>query len=567
MRFRLLAAVAVLAIVAAACTDSADTTATTEGAPEPTTTTEGAPEPTTTTEGAPEPTTTTQAAPEPTTATTDAPDDTPSEQAELRLAISFLGNEALDPIFAPGNAVPHLTLIFDSLVGVDQAGQEFSKETGIASDWQVSDDGLTFTFQLREGVKFHNGDDVTAEDVKFTLERLADPEASCFSCAQIARNLESVTVNGPSEVEVKLLAPDLSFLTNMSPLDQNAGFIVPKNYIEQVGAEAFAESPVGSGPYTLANRQVGVSIELERADGQHFAITPRFERVTLSVVPEETTRIAMLQTGEADFIDVSIDKVPPLTGDGFSAFAHGLGDPLWLFFQIQREGEATIDDNLREALSLAINRVEINEALMGGLGDVSGNVFAGIGADPIPAPVYDPDLAEQALALSAFGPGGESINIQLQAMPRGGWNMLGIAEAIQGYWAKVGVNSTIIYRDFGSTRGDWIAGTLPPPAAMMLNLGSGQFWHPKAVAVACTGAVAIHCDTEVNDLTAAWAVAPTLAEYAALAASTEQAIVAKYIILPIVTARQHYVASDVVRDDYNVGNPNTVWNMRGLVWG
>ena len=564
MRLRLMAAVAVLALVMAACTDSSDTTTTTtEGAPEPTTTTEGAPEPTTTTtQAAPEPTTTT--APEPTITT--APEPT-TEPAELRLAISFLGNEALDPIFAPGNSVPYLTLIFDSLVGVDQAGQEFSKETGIASDWQVSDDGLTFTFQLREGVKFHNGDDVTAEDVKFTLERLADPEASCFSCAQIARNLESVTVNGPSEVEVKLLAPDLSFLTNMSPLDQNAGFIVPKNYIEQVGKDAFAESPVGSGPYTLANRQVGVSIELERADGQHFAITPRFERVTMSVVPEETTRIAMLQTGEADFIDVSIDKVPSLTGEGFGAFAHGLGDPLWLFFQLQREGEATIDDNLREALSLAINRVEINEALMGGLGDVSGNVFAGIGADPIPAPVYDPNLAEQALAASAFGPDGESINIQLQAMPRGGWNMLGIAEAIQGYWAKIGVNSTIIYRDFGSTRGDWIAGTLQPPAAMMLNLGSGQFWHPKAVAVACTGAVAIHCDTDVNDLTAAWAVAPTLAEYAALAASTEQAIVAKYIILPIVTARQHYVVSDVIRDDYSVGNPNTVWNMRGLVWG
>ena len=463
--------------------------------------------------------------------------------------------------------MPYLTLIFDSLVGVDQAGEEFSKETGIASDWQASDDGLTYTFQLREGVMFHNGDEVTAEDVKFTLERLGDPEASCFSCAQIAGNLASVTVIGPYEVEVKLLAPDLSFLTNMSPLDQNAGFIVPKDYIEEVGKEAFGESPVGSGPYTLANRQVGVSIELERAAGQHFAITPRFERVTLSVVSEETTRIAMLQTGEADFIDVSIDKVPSLTGEGFNAFAHGLGDPLWLFFQLQREGEATIDDNLREALSLAINRDEINEALMGGLGDVSGNVFAGIGAEPIPAPIYDPDQAEQALAASAFGPDGEAINIQLQAMPRGGWNMLGIAEAIQGYWAKIGVNSTIIYRDFGSTRGDWIAGTLAAPAAMMLNLGSGQFWHPKAVAVACTGAVAIHCDPEVNELTATWAVAPTLDEYAALAASTEQAIVDKYIILPTVTARQHYVGSDVVRDDYSVGNPNTVWNMRGLVWG
>ena len=327
MRLRLMAAVAVLALVMAACTDSSDTTTTTtEGAPEPTTTTEGAPEPTTTTtQAAPEPTTTT--APEPTITT--APEPT-TEPAELRLALADIGNQALDPILSPVQGVVYLSLIFDSLVGVDQAGQEFSKETGIASDWQVSDDGLTYTFQLREGVKFHNGDDVTAEDVKFTLERLGAENAINVGASQIAGSLESVTVNGPYEVEVKLLAPNLATLTLLSPLDNTAGFIVPKNYIEQVGKDAFAESPVGSGPYTLANRQVGVSIELERADGQHFAITPRFERVTMSVVPEETTRIAMLQTGEADFIDVSIDKVPSLTGEGFGAFAHGLGDPLWL---------------------------------------------------------------------------------------------------------------------------------------------------------------------------------------------------------------------------------------------
>ena len=197
MRLRLMAAVAVLALVMAACTDSSDTT---------TTTTEGAPEPTTTTKGAPEPTTTTtQAAPEPTTTTTTAaPDDTPSEPAELRLALADIGNQALDPILSPVQGVVYLSLIFDSLVGVDQAGQEFSKETGIASDWQVSDDGLTYTFQLREGVMFHNGDEVTAEDVKFTLERLGAENAINVGASQIAGSLESVTVIGPYEVEVKL---------------------------------------------------------------------------------------------------------------------------------------------------------------------------------------------------------------------------------------------------------------------------------------------------------------------------------------------------------------------------
>ena len=565
MRFRLLAAVAVLAIVAAACTDSADTTTTTtEGAPEPTTTTtQGAPEPTTTTT-----TTTTQAAPEPTTTTTAAPDDTPSEPAELRLALADIGNQALDPILSPVQGVVYLSLIFDPLVGVDQAGQEFSKETGIASDWQVSDDGLTYTFQLREGVLFHNGDEVTAEDVKFTLERLGAENAINVGASQIAGSLDTVTVIGPYEVEVKLLAPNLATLTLLSPLDNTAGFIVPKNYIEQVGAEAFAENPVGSGPYTLANRQVGVSIELERADGQHFANTPRFERVTLSVVPEETTRIAMLQTGEADFIDVSIDKVPPLTGDGFGAFAHGLGDPLWLYFQMQREGEATIDDNLREALSLAIDRNEINEFILGGQGNVTGNVFSGaVGAEPIPAPIYDPNLAEQALAASAFGPDGESIDIQLQATIRAGWDLLSIAEAIQGYWAKIGVTSTIIYRDIGSFRSEWIGGTLAAPSASILNLGGQQFWAGRAGLIACTGFAPIACDPEINTATAAWGAASTLGDYSRFGNETEQLYVAKTIIIPIVTAPQHFVANELVSADYTVGVMLVVPNARGLVWG
>ena len=111
----------------------------------------------------------------------------------------------IEPQAGSGGGPPaQRKLIFDSLVGVDQAGQEFSKEIGNASDWQVSDDGLTYRFQLRQGVMFHNGDEVTAEDVKFTLERLGDPEASCSSCSQIAGNLDAVTVIGPYEVEAKL---------------------------------------------------------------------------------------------------------------------------------------------------------------------------------------------------------------------------------------------------------------------------------------------------------------------------------------------------------------------------
>ena len=547
MRLRLMAALAVLALVAAACTGDTTETSTTQ------------------TTLPSEQTTTTKGAPEPTTTTTEAP---ASEPAELRLAMADIGNQALDPILSPVQGVVYLSLIFDSLVGVDQAGEEFSKETGIASDWQVSDDGLTYTFQLREGVMFHNGDEVTAEDVKFTLERLGDEDAINVGASQIAGNLDSVTVIGPYEVEVKLLAPNLATLTLLSPLDNTAGFIVPKDYIEEVGKEAFGESPVGSGPYTLANRQVGVSIELERAAGQHFAITPRFERVTLSVVSEETTRIAMLQTGEADFIDVSIDKVPSLTGEGFNAFAHGLGDPLWLYFQLQREGEATIDDNLREALSLAINRDEINEFILGGQGDVTGNVFSGaVGAEPIPAPIYDPDQAEQALAASAFGPDGEAIDIQLQATIRAGWDLLSIAEAIQGYWAKIGVSSTIIYRDIGSFRSEWIGGTLAAPSASILNLGGQQFWAGRAGLVACTGFAPIACDPEIDAATASWGAASTFDDYSRFGNETEQLYVAKTIIIPIVTAPQHFMANDLVSTDYNAGTMLVVPNGRGLVWG
>src|SRR5262249_44177115 len=98
-------------------------------------------------------------------------------QDELRVGLSSLGNEALDPIRGPNDNGNYIRMIYDQLVGIDPAGQTISKATGIAEDWKISPDGKTYTFTVRKGVKFHNGMDVTAEDAAFSLTRFGSPES------------------------------------------------------------------------------------------------------------------------------------------------------------------------------------------------------------------------------------------------------------------------------------------------------------------------------------------------------------------------------------------------------
>jgi peptide/nickel transport system substrate-binding protein len=493
----------------------------------------------------------------------------PSLADELRIATASFGTEVLDPMRGPSDNERYRSLMFDPLVGVDFKGVKLSKDTGIARDWAISADGKTYTFTVRQGVKFHNGDELTAEDVKFTLDRVFGPDMNTSKGAEIAGSIERVTVTGPYEVEVRLKQPKATFLLLMSPLADGASAVVPKKYFEVVGKDEFGQKPIGSGPYKLVEHQTGALMRFEQAFPEHWAIgKPRFAKVTLRLVTEESTRLAMLRAGDADFADVGTASVAALKKDGFKIFQHGGPSILYALFQLQRPGEETRDLNLRKALSYSINREEINNTLLGGAGQVTGNIFPGLlGGQPLQPDPYDPQKAKDFLNQTEFREAGKKLTLQMQVMPREGWpQMQTIAAALQDYWKRIGVATAITNRDFGVVRADWAAGKLPAPAVILINFDAQADWAGAARLIwTCRGALSSACDPELDKLANDWAAAPTQEDYVQRAAPVERYMRENYVVLPIVTVGQFFVGNDQISNEYSPGLITRSFNVRGLV--
>src|SRR5690606_20925971 len=160
---------------------------------------------------------------------------------------------------------------------------------------------------------------------------------------------------------------DPTFLTSISPLgDANLGLIIPRSHFEEVGEQGFAADPIGSGPYRLLEAVSGSHVSLERVLDEHFAFgNPRFDRVVLRLVTEETSRRQMLEVGDAHFVNIGLDAVTEIEDSGsFALHQHAGENVLQLILQSYREGEVTQDIRVREAISLAIDREAISTQLL-----------------------------------------------------------------------------------------------------------------------------------------------------------------------------------------------------------
>src|SRR3989475_3850469 len=164
----------------------------------------------------------------------------------------------------------------------------------LAESWSVSPDGFGYDFVLRQGVKFHNGDPLTAEDVKFSIERYRGAASGPFK-ARIA----SVDVLDPHRVRIRFKEPWPDFMTFYGTPATGAGWIVPKKYVERVGDDGFKKAPVGAGPYKFVSFSPGVELVLE-ANEQYWRKVPSVKRLVFKAVPDPTTRAAMLKRGEVD---------------------------------------------------------------------------------------------------------------------------------------------------------------------------------------------------------------------------------------------------------------------------
>jgi peptide/nickel transport system substrate-binding protein len=311
-----------------------------------------------------------------------------------------------DPADATGTALPLMVYyaVHDALVR-PLPGTRMG--AALAQSWEVSRDGLVYEFTLRKGVRFQNGDPLTAEDVKFSFDRYRGASAGLLK-AKVA----AVEIVDPLRVRFRLKQPWPDFMTFYGTPATGAAWIVPKKYVEKVGDEGFKKAPVGAGPYQLVSFKPGVELVLEAYDG-YWRRKPAIKTLIFKVVPDDATRLAALKRGEVDVayglsgaIAEEVKRTP-----GLALKAAKIPVTNWLVFADQTDPKSPWHDRrVRLAANLAINREAINTAGYLGLGRISSS-FIPQSLEyywrPPPYP-YDPKRARALLAEAGYPSGFEA---------------------------------------------------------------------------------------------------------------------------------------------------------------
>jgi peptide/nickel transport system substrate-binding protein len=299
----------------------------------------------------------------------------------------------------------------------------------LAESWTVSDDQRVYEFKLREGLKFHNGDAFTAEDVRFSFRRYKSPF--------LQEKVREVEIVDPYRVRFHLHQPWLDFMTYYGGLATGAAWIVPKKYLEQVGDDGFRKHPVGLGPYRFVSHTPGVELVLEAVE-TYWRKVPHVKRLVFKSIPDPTTRMAMLKKGEVDVAyDLDAPSAEELQRDPKFrvAFSGGIAT-FWLDFLDQWDPKSPWHDRrVRLAANYALDRQAISEAERLGASPPVGSIIPqsfdfALPIEPYP---YDPKKAKQLLAEAGYPNGFDAGELT----PGPPYFTLG--EAVANYLGAVGI--------------------------------------------------------------------------------------------------------------------------------
>ena len=366
---------------------------------------------------------------------------------ELIVALDDIPRQ-LDPLLNQLNpGYRTLWNIYDSLLTVDYAG-DGAIQPALAESWERVD-GRTIDLTLREGVLFHDGSPLTAEDVVFSFgaSRRTDPDSPGFGTAQQFLNtIESVEALDDRHVRVTSSVDDPTLELRLTAWGSQ---IVSKAAFEAAGGfEGFAQAPVGTGPFRVASLSAD-ALELE-AFPEYWAGAPDIERLVFRQAPELSSRIAGLVSGDFDIIaDVPADQFAPIEGDPNLEVVGGNVASMRVV-KFDTRNETLKDPRVRKALSLAVDRQAIVDALWAGLVTVPhGHQLAAFGPlfDPDrPEYRYDPEEARRLLQEAGYN--GEPIPYRIRVAAYG--PELATAQVLVSMWEAVGANIDMqIKENFG----------------------------------------------------------------------------------------------------------------------
>ncbi|WP_120632243.1 ABC transporter substrate-binding protein [Ruegeria sp. EL01] len=340
--------------------------------------------------------------------------------------------------------------LFDGLM--DYVPGTTDLRPGLAESYTISDDGMIFTFQLRAGVKFHNGREMSAEDVVYSLNRVTNPKTQSPGAGFFwsikgydavasgdAETLEGVTISSPSTVQIELSRPDATFLHVMA---LNFASVVPQEAVEAAGDD-FGKNPVGTGAFSLADWTIGQRLVFAKNADYWREGIPYLDQVTFEVGQEPIVALLRLQNGE---VDVPGDGIPP------AKFQEVMGDPEQAERVVEggqlHTGYITLNtqmppfDNpdVRRAVNMAINKDRIIQI-------INGRAIPATQPLPPTMPGYtegydgyafDPVAAKSMLADAGFADGFETELYVMNTDPNPR-----IAQAIQQDLAGIGINAGI----------------------------------------------------------------------------------------------------------------------------
>lgn len=360
-----------------------------------------------------------------------------------RLDLLKVGIAAMTSQFDPGYSMGIQTIkifynIYDTLLTTDKEGNIVGN---LAETWNWVDP-VTLDVTIRPNVTFHNGEACTSDDVFFTFDRIL----SGFGDGTIAvlyDTLDSVEIIDDLTVRFHLKEADSAFEARLGSVW--GANIVPHDYLEEIGAEAFQKAPIGTGPYSMEYSPE--KLTLHRYEG-FWGEQPNVDTIEFILYPEASARMIALINGEVDIInDVTADLVDTINGyDGLSVKGSTIKNIHIYVFNTNSEGMMG-NEKFRRALTMAIDRDALVDAFWGGYAyNPKGHQFLSYGdlyVDDYEGIKYDPEEAKKLVEEAGYD--GEEITIQM----RQGYYMNGdqAGEAICDMWKEIGVNAKVVYVD------------------------------------------------------------------------------------------------------------------------
>src|ERR671915_1741233 len=415
---------------------------------------------------------------------------------DVKIMVGDFASERFDIVFSQGLAgdlnygrILHGFLISDN--------EQREMVPGIAREWNLSDDGLTWTFTIREGVLWHDGTELVPEDVLWTFQHVFGPQAVNYAVAptalRVSGQIDTIEMNG-RDVSLTTTTPATELGNTLSESGTSWYSVMParEEVYNQAAALAYDQNPIGAGPMRFVEHVQASTITFERFADYYYQPDNgfpedkrvNFERLTLHLVPEESTRVAALQAGDADIAPISVASREQLENGGGRVIFGKEGSYVWVPF-VWCWADPDLPCNkkeFRQALHYAIDKEVIRDQLYGGPEVFQVKGWAPVTPstigytpelDPFP---FDPERARQLLAEAGY-PGGEgvppivlhtwqstSIPFQTEAAQLAAefWRRelgldvegrVGDSTAIREAWAAGELNGDIIWRD-NETRRD-----------------------------------------------------------------------------------------------------------------